>query len=161
MHKLGGVGTWVNINSDHSEQANMTGRTFYEWSHPRKDAEAPEAIKDLKASVAGKEATISFTAPADRGGGKLLRYQVKCSDRKIADYDSFLKIYNDFREAGYCNWFLAGNVDGEPVPKAPGARESFTVTGVPAGAKYFAVRVFDDSVNRSALSNVARAPGGE
>jgi len=51
---------------------------------------------------------------------------------------------------------MAANLGGEPKPKAPGAKESFTVSGVPAGAKHFAVRSFDDSRNRSALSNVAR-----
>ena len=35
-----------------------------------------------------------------------------------------------------------------------GAKESFTVSGVPEGAKFFAVRAFDDSSNRSAISNV-------
>ncbi len=155
MRKLGQVAAWVNINSDHNEYVNMTCRTFYEWSHPRKDALAPAAVKDLKVSVAGGSATVSFTAPADAGGGKVTRYQVKCSDRKIVEYEPFLKIYNDHQEAGFCNWFLASNVTGEPAPKAPGARESFAVKGVPAGAKFFAVRAYDDSNNRSKISNVS------
>jgi hypothetical protein len=50
---------------------------------------------------------------------------------------------------------MATNLAGEPAPKGPGAKESFEVTGVPEGAKHFAVRVFDDSNNRSAISNVA------
>jgi PcRGLX-like protein central beta sandwich domain len=153
MHGLGGVGTWVNINSDHNETVNMTGRTFYIWSHPRKDQTAPAPVADLKVTVAGNKATLTFTAPADTGG-KAVRYQVKCSDRKIVNYQAFLKIYNKHQEKDYCNWFLATNLDGEPAPKAPGSRESFTVSGVPAGAKYFAVRVFDDSSNRSQMSNV-------
>ena len=156
MHKLGQVAAWVNINSDHNEYVNMTGRTFYEWSHPRRDALAPAAVKDLKVSVAGDKATVSFTAPADAGGGRVTRYQVKCSDREIVEYEAFLKIYNGHKEAGYCNWFLAANLAGEPAPKAPGSKESFTVSGVPAGAKFFAVRAFDDSSNRSAISNVAK-----
>jgi hypothetical protein len=155
MHALGGVGAWVNINGDHSETVNMTGRTFYIWSHPRKDQQAPKAITDLKVSVMGEKATVSFTAPADEGGGKVVRYQIKCSDRKIVGYKAFLEIYNNFQEKTHCNWFLAKNVAGEPKPKAAGAKESFTVTGVPAGAKFFAVRAFDDSSNRSAMSNIA------
>jgi hypothetical protein len=155
MHALGSVGTGINVNGLHSESVNMTGRTFYEWSHPRKDEEAPAAVKDLKVVLNGEEATVTFTAPADAGGGKVVRYQVKCSDREIVDYDAFLKVYNDFKEAEHCNWFLAKNVKGEPAPKAPGAGESFTISGVPAGAKYFAVRAFDDSSNRSAISNVS------
>ncbi len=154
MHGLGGVGTWVNVSGVHSESVNMTGRTFYEWSHPRKDERAPGAVKDLKVLVDGDKATVTFTAPAEQGG-RLLRYQVKCSDRRIVDYDTFLTIYNEFKEKDYCNWFLATNLSGESAPKAPGAQESFTVSGVPADAKYFAVRVFDDSMNRSGISNVA------
>jgi len=155
MHRLDGVGTWVNIAGVHAENVNMTGRTFYEWSHPRRDAEPPKAVTDLKVKVEGNKAAVTFTAPADAGGGKVARYQVKCSDRKIVEYEPFLKLFNDHQEAGFCNWFLAANVKGEPAPKAPGAGESFTVTGVPAGARFFAVRAFDDSSNRGALSNVA------
>jgi hypothetical protein len=154
MHALGAVGKWVNITSDHDEDVNLTGRTFYIWSHPRKDEQPPKAVADLKVSVAGDKATVSFTAPADQGGGKVVRYQVKCSDRKIVEYKPFLKIYNDFKEKEHCNWFLAKNVAGETEPNAAGAKESFTVSGVPAGAKFFAVRAFDDSNNRSAISNV-------
>ena len=47
----------------------------------------------------------------------------------------------------------------EPAPKAAGAKESFTVTGVPQGAKYFAVRAFDGTKTRSAMSNVAETGG--
>jgi len=47
------------------------------------------------------------------------------------------------------------NLKEEPPPKKAGAKENFVVTGVPEGAKYFAVRSFDDSNNRSAISNVA------
>ncbi len=155
MHKLGGVGRWVNVYNVNDESVCLSGRTFYEWSHPRKDALPPAAVKNLKVSVAGGEATVSFTAPADAGGGRVTRYQVKCSDRKILEYQPFLKIYNDHKEAGFCNWFLAANLKGEPKPKAPGAKESFTVTGVPTGAKFFAVRAFDDSSNRSGISNVS------
>jgi PcRGLX-like protein central beta sandwich domain len=157
MHALGGVGAWVNINGVHAEHVNMTGRTFYEWSHPRSDTQAPKAVADLAVKIEGDKATISFTAPADAGGGKVTRYQVKCSDRKIAEYEQFLKLFNAHGEKAHCNWFLASNVKGEPSPKAAGGKESFTVTGVPKGAKYFAVRVFDDSSNRSAISNAAEA----
>ncbi len=157
MHALGGVGAWVNISGVHAEHVNMTCRTFYEWSHPRKDAAPPRAVTDLAVKLEGDAATVSFTAPADEGGGRVAVYQVKCSDRPIADYESFLKAYNAFEDGGRCNWFLATNVAGEGAPQAPGARESFKVTGVPAGAKFFAVRAFDDSSNRSAISNVAEA----
>jgi hypothetical protein len=154
-HNLGGVGMWVNIHSDHSEFANMTGRTFYIWSHPRQDTEPPKPVGDLSVTVNGDKATVSFTAPADMGGGKVVRYQVKCSDRRIVGYQEFLKRFNNFEEKGVCNWFLATNLDGEPAPGKPGAQEQFTLTGVPEGAKFFAVRAFDDAFNRSAVGDAA------
>jgi hypothetical protein len=52
---------------------------------------------------------------------------------------------------------MAANLKDEPAPQAPGANENFTVSGVSANAKFFAAVSFDDSSNRSALSNVAEA----
>ena len=155
MRNLGSVAMWVNVYGVHAEQVRYNSRTFYEHAHPRKDAEAPAAVKDLSIAVAGGDATVSFTAPADAGGGKVVRYQVKCSDKPIVDYEEFLKAWAAGKGDTVTNWWMAANLEGEPAPKAPGAKESFTVTGVPAGAKYFTVRSFDDSSNRSALGNVA------
>jgi hypothetical protein len=131
-----------------------TARLFYEWSHPREDAAPPAAITDLKVSPAGDRATVSFTAPADEGGGRVARYQVKCSDLPIVSYADW-DYARDLGEKR--NWWRAANLAGEGRPGAPGAKESFTVTGVPSGAKYFAVRSYDDSWNRSAISNLAGA----
>jgi PcRGLX-like protein central beta sandwich domain len=155
---FGSVASWVNVYGVHSETVCFTGRTFYEWAHPRKDAKPPVAVKDLKVSLQGGKALISFTAPADQGGGKVLRYQVKCSDKPIISYEDYLQLFNQAKdeEKAKCNWWMASNLQGEPSPKTPGSNESFTVSGVPAGIKYFAVRAFDDSVNRSALSNMGQ-----
>jgi hypothetical protein len=105
----------------------------------------------------GEKAAVSFTAPADEGGGRTARYQVKCSEKPIVDYEGFLKAWSANTDAKVTNWWMAKNLAGEPAPKAPGAKESFTVSGVPKGAKYFAVRTYDDSGNRSALGKVAEA----
>jgi hypothetical protein len=154
---LGKVTSWATITGPHAETVCFTGHTFYIHSRTRQDAKPPHPVKDLKVLLAGDKATVSFTAPADAGGGKVVRYQVKCSDKPIVGYRQYLKLYNDARdqEKAECNWWMAANLAGEPKPKAPGAKESFTVTGVPAGAKYFAVRSFDDSCNRSEVSSVA------
>jgi hypothetical protein len=149
------VGRWVNVYSTHDETVCFTGKTFYIWAHERKDDKPPAAVADLKVTVAGDKATVSFTAPADEGGGKVVRYQVKCADRPLVDYGKFLELFKENKEAGVINGWMAANVKDEPAPQAPGAKESFAVSGVPAGAKFFAVLSFDDSSNRSALSNVA------
>ncbi|MHC4915668.1 MAG: hypothetical protein ACYTGB_09265, partial [Planctomycetota bacterium] len=138
------------------ESVYVTARTFYIHARDRKDGEPPAAIKDLTVSVQGDKATVSFTAPADAGGGKVARYQVKCSGKPLVEYVPYVEKFNKFEEAGTTNWWMAANVKGEPQPKAAGAKETFTVTGVPAGAKHFAVRSFDDSSNRSAISNVTK-----
>jgi len=149
------VGQWMNYVSDHDGELDFVGRTFYIWAHPRKDAKPPRAVADLNVAVSGDKATIAFTAPADEGGGTVARYQVKCSDKPIVGYETFLGLYNNFQDETARNWWMAANTAGEPDPKAAGQKESFEVVGVPAGAKYFAVCSFDDSSNRSQISNVA------
>lgn len=98
---------------------------------------------------------MSFTAPADIGG-KVARYQVKVATMPILPYEEW-----DYRRDGgrRRNWWRAINCKGEPVPRPAGAREHFVVANVPdAGQQlYFAVRSFDDSSNRSAISNVFKA----
>jgi hypothetical protein len=157
MHDVGGVGMWANYYGDHDGELDFMLHTLYIWGQPRKDEKAPAAVKDLAVTVNGEKATVTFSAPADEGGGKAARYQVKCSDKPIVDYDEFLDAYNKFQDDKCCNWWMAANVQGEPAPKAAGQKESFEVTGLPAGAKYFAVRSFDDSNNRSAMSNQAES----
>jgi hypothetical protein len=155
MHHLGAVGMWVNSYRTEEDNVGWTLRLFYEYSHMRKDGQPPKAVGDLKVTVAGDKATVTFTAPADEGGGKVVRYQVKCSDKPIVDYEKFLEHYRNWTDSKVTNWWMAENLKDEPGPKAPGSKESFTVAGVPAGAKYFAVRAYDSSSNRSGLSNVA------
>jgi len=134
-----------------------TARLFYEYSHPRRDFKPPAAIKDLTVRRLGDgRAVVSFTAPADIGG-KVARYQVKVATMPILPYEEW-----DYRrDSGRRrNWWRAINCKGEPVPMQAGARENFVVTNVPDTAGqplYFAVRSFDDSSNRSLISNVFKA----
>lgn len=53
-------------------------------------------------------------------------------------------------------WAEASRVQGLSAPSVPGSAESFLVTGLLMGATYsFAVKVIDDSLHASMLSNVA------
>ena len=155
MSPLGRVAMWVNYHSDHDGQVDFVGRTFYVWARGPKDAERPKAVTDLSVTLLGDRARVAFTAPAD-AGGKVARYQVKCSDRPIVDYERFLRAYADFEDEKVRNWWMATNLRGEPAPRPAGGAESFTVAGVPAGATHFAVRSFDEAGNRSGMSNVFR-----
>ncbi len=129
-----------------------TALAFGLVAHPRRDAQPPKPVADLKALAAGGgKVQLSWSAPADAGGGKVARYQVKYAEKPLKDYPD-VNYREEFRKI--CYWNMARNVLGEPKPAAPGAAEKVTVT-VPAGKKLFlAVRSFDDSSNRSKLSNV-------
>jgi hypothetical protein len=154
---LDAVAWWLNYRSDHDGQVEFVGRTFYEWAHPRKDAEPPAAVKDLAVKLLGDgKAEVSFTMPADNGG-QIARIQFKWAAQPIVDYVAFLDRFNAHQDMTVCNWWMASNVTGESVDGAAGERVKFVVTGVPEGATHFAVRTFDDSRNRSAISNVAQA----
>jgi hypothetical protein len=121
-------------------------------AHPRRDKLPPAAVKDLKAAATGGgKVELTWTAPADAGGGRLARYQVKYAEKPLKDYVD-VNYREEFRTVAY--WNIATNVLGEPQPAAAGAAQKMTVTA-PAGKKlFFAVRSFDDSSNRSKLSNV-------
>lgn len=157
MRNLGAVNMWCNYYGPHAEEVTFNGRTFHIWSHPRKDADPPAAVADLKVTIDGGKAAVTFTAPADRGGGKVARYQVKCSDKPLVDYETFLEKYAANQDGTVTNWWMATNLKAEPSPGPAGRRERFMVTGVPQGARYFAVRSFDDSCNRSPLGSVVEA----
>ncbi len=136
------------------DQVLSVSRLFFDAAHRRTDGEPPEAIRDLRARLNDETATISFTSPHDRGGGAVVRYQVKCASVPIVAYGEF-----DYaRDRGpRCVWWRAVNCTGEPRPQQAGMKESFLVAGVPAGAQFFAVRSFDGAGNRSALGTVAEA----
>ena len=122
----------------------------------KKDEVAPIAIKGFAAkSLGGGKVMLSWSAP-EAQGGKLDFYQVKWADMPIDSYpidgEYWRKNWKDGKVT-VAYWNMAKNVLGEPTPKGSGKKETMTVE-VPAGKKiYFAIRSFDDSHNRSDVSN--------
>jgi len=111
----------------------------------RTDTSPPEAIRDLSAeNLGGGKVRLAWTAPS----GGAVRYQVKWARREMVE-----RLDYPNEKDGKANWWSANQVDGEPTPAAPGARETMTVEGVGAGKRFFAVRSFDATENRSGLSN--------
>ncbi|MGQ9573796.1 MAG: hypothetical protein ACUVUC_00620 [Thermoguttaceae bacterium] len=131
-------------------------RLFWEAAHPREDDQAPAAISDLRVRLLrGGKAEVCFTAPADRGGGKVALYQVKADRLPIVPYEAWDPVGDLGKRR---NWWRAVNCKGEPPPSRPGTPERFVVTGVPDGRPlYFAVRSYDQTRNRSPVSNLAVA----
>ena len=102
----------------------------------------PTAIISLAASEPTLTSVkLTWNAPYDdRGtGNRAASYDVRYSTTAITD----------------TNWASASQATGEPAPSAPGAPETFVVTGLaPETTYYFAVTSVDSAGNVSALSNV-------
>ncbi len=114
----------------------------------RSDRTPPEAVRDLAAeSIGGGKVRLTWTAPA----GGPVEYQVKWAEREIAER---LKFPEELEAKA--NWWASFQIHGEPKPSAAGTRESFVVEGISPGTRFFAVRSWDGSRNRSPISNVAR-----
>ncbi len=144
---------WVNVYGPHDEKVRYSARLFHEWAgHPRSDMQPPNAVSDLLVRVQGSKAIVSFSAPAD-ASGQVVRYQIKAADKPIVDYKTFLQRWKEYKAEPVVNWWMADNLDGEPAPAQAGQRVRFSVD-IPETAAYFAIRSFDDSGNRSELSNV-------
>ena len=133
-----------------------TARMFYHWAHPRPDREGPEAVRDLSVTLAqGGKVEVRFTAPKDRGGGWVKRYQLKYAALPIVDWPE----YDFARDDGVKrNFWRANNVEGKPPPSPPGTKEYFFIAipkeHLAGGSLYFCIVSFDEHNNRSGLSNV-------
>jgi hypothetical protein len=149
------VGDWINCWGPHRENVLTALRAAQVLANRDGDTEPPVAVTDLKVTVDGDNAAVTFTAPADAGGGTVTEYQLKCAAKPLVDYEAFYERWKKNTDATVINWFAAKNVEGEPGPAKPGEKVRFTIAGIPENAKFFALRSFDNSRNRSAVSNVA------
>jgi hypothetical protein len=147
------IGQFASHRPPKDDTVLEVSRLFYEASHPRADELAPASVTDLRVEVLDDgRAEFRFTAPIDPGGGTVVRYQVKTARLPIVPYEHW-DYARDFGQKR--NWWRAINCQGEPTPSQPGSQERFVVDGLPQSpALYFALRSFDDSNNRSAISNV-------
>jgi subtilisin family serine protease len=108
------------------------------------DTKAPTAVANLAASgIAFQGVSLTWTASGDDGtAGRAGFYDVRYATSPISSR----------------TWDTATRALGEPGPKAAGAAESFSVSGLdPAKTYYFALKVRDNMGNESPLSNVAQA----
>ena len=139
FHGMGSTGFWAR-------------QLIYELAHPRKDQQPPEKVADLKAQPLGAgRVRLTWTAPGDGSGGKASVYQVKHAPRPMVPFDDY-KFPAD--RGSKWTWWAGYNVAGEPAPGRPGTKEAMTISGVPTGTRYFAVRSRDAAPNESAISNV-------
>jgi hypothetical protein len=106
------------------------------------DVTAPAAVTNLAASVIDtNQLILTWSASGDDGStGTASVYDLRYSTSPITDEPTFA---------------AATAVTGLPAPRAVGAAETFTVTGLAAATRYyFALKVGDEVPNWSGLSNV-------
>ena len=92
--------------------------------------------------------TLQWTAPGDDGSaGTASQYDLRYSTSTIND----------------SNWASATQASGEPAPSLPGTQQTFTITSLQSGTRYyFAIKTGDEVPNWSPLSNIAsRMTGSE
>ena len=121
-------------------RAHLAGK----WSVPMADVTAPAGVTNLAAmSIGANQLTLTWTASGDDGSlGTATSYNLRFSTDLISDDASFT---------------TATAVTGLVAPKDAGSAESFTVTGLADGTKYyFALKVGDEVPNWSGLSNIVQ-----
>ncbi|MCB9466590.1 MAG: hypothetical protein H6682_23035 [Candidatus Eisenbacteria bacterium] len=103
------------------------------------DAVPPAAIQDLSTRFVSHDSTgLTWTAPGDDGtAGRAAGYELRYDSRQLTEG----------------SWETRGIVLAELEAKSAGATESLTVTGLPVGRSYLALRARDEVPNWSALSN--------
>jgi hypothetical protein len=106
------------------------------------DSVAPGKIDDLAAeTIDYKSAKLTWTATGDDGiNGKATSYDIRYSSTRITSMSEFNSSFK---------------VTNPPTPKDSRAKETFVVNGLSANTTYFfAIVVFDEADNPSALSYV-------
>lgn len=95
------------------------------------------------AASATTSVTLSWTSPGDDGRvGTAAQYSIRYSPQPITE----------------ANFWMAAPVAGLPLPRAAGASERFTATGLPDfSTMYFAIKTRDEAGNWSPISNVVKS----
>jgi hypothetical protein len=105
------------------------------------DAVPPDAVTDLAyGNLAWKSVELTWTAPGDDGAvGTAAAYDLRYATSPLDE----------------STWHAATPVAGVPAPAPAGTPQQMTVEGLlPNTTYYFAMKVRDDALNWSALSNV-------
>jgi phosphodiesterase/alkaline phosphatase D-like protein len=108
------------------------------------DTVAPAAVFDLRpTSISSGTVVLSWTAPGDDSWtGTATTYDARFSTAVITS----------------ANFAGASQLAGEPTPAAAGTSQSMTISNLGNGTKYYyAIRVGDEVMNVSPLSNVTSA----
>ena len=126
---------------------------LYTRSHPRADTVPPVPITNLTGNSTGKDAVLSWSAPAEA-----VRYQIKYSTKKLVEsleFDPDTRTYR-YEPADHANWWAGENVQDEPTPAKSGETQNYIIKGLKPGHYSVAIRSWDASNNRSSISNLVK-----
>jgi hypothetical protein len=104
------------------------------------DTIAPDSIDDLGAIPGDGSVILNWTSTGDdHSTGRASAYNLRYSQDPINE----------------SNWSSAVRLGNTPDPAPAGQAESFTVSNLPSGIAYFAIKSVDDAENPSSISNLA------
>lgn len=118
-----------------------TNQVFTTELPPLADTSAPGAVTNIASSnITETSADLAWTATGDDGSsGMAASYDIRYSTGPITS----------------STWPDAAQANGEPLPKAAGSGENFSLVGLSSATRYFiAIRVIDEAGNASSLSPV-------
>jgi hypothetical protein len=112
------------------------------------DTTLPQAVTDLAVvadPIQPTTAHLTWTTPRDDTPDEPVAfYDLRYADSPISEE----------------NWEAATHIPDEPMPALPGSVTDYEVTGLkPFRTYYFAIRSFDEALNASAISNIAKLEG--
>jgi hypothetical protein len=112
-------------------------------SEPKGDMVPPGKVTSLFVSgTPSRSVSLSWTSPGDDvDEGQASHYDIRYSNTAMTE----------------ASWDSATVVANPPTPKVSGQLEHFTMTDLPLGRWYFALRAADEVPNWSLLSNVVEA----
>jgi len=129
--------------------------------HKPADTTPPAAVADLAVEPGDRPGSVTLTwsnTGDDGTTGTAAKVQIKYAPGRIVELIPWSRTRVDAvvepQWKDTVNFWYAENAAGEPVPGKSGARQSFTLAGLPSGkVLWFVMKVHDEVGNRSKISN--------
>jgi len=128
---------------DDAQNLSFLSNVISETTSDLPDETPPAGINDLQVESTQTEITLSWTSTGDDGfEGTAYEYIIKVHDAPI----------------NVSNWDEAETLPNPPTPLPSGSLQSYLYTDVEFGiVYYFAIKVYDDVLNESEISNVVNS----
>jgi hypothetical protein len=122
----------------------------YVLTHQKVDSTPPNQIANFKV-LSENTCILNWDKPFDASG--ISKYQIKYSKKQIVEnlnFDKSTQTYQ-FSPDNYISWWAANNIADEPSYEEA---SQYKIKNLAPGKYYFAVRAWDKSYNRGAISDL-------